>query len=485
VRIPRNPGIPSLALAVLLLAQVLSAAEKRPPNIVLILTDDLGWSDLTCQGGDLVETPNIDRLAREGVRFSQAYAMSVCSPSRAMLLTGRHAVRTGITVWIEKALNRPANARPLEAPSRHDLDLSEVTIAERLHTAGYLTALIGKWHLGDGAHAPETQGFDINIGGTHWGAPPTYWWPYRGMMESRSPAGELRKTEFRYVPDLQFGRPGEYLTDRLTDEALNVIDRARGQPFFVYLAHYGVHIPLEAKTGDIDHFAAALRPGMHHQNVTYAAMIKNLDDNVGRMLTHLKARGLDQNTVVIFTSDNGGYIGKPRGQQAPVTSNAPLRSGKGSLYEGGIRVPLIMRWPGVTAVGKVCEEPVWLADLFPTLAGKDASATAVDGVDLRPLLEKPSGHLSRRDLFFHYPHYYQTTDPVSAIRSGDWKMLEYLEDSRVELFNLADDPSEQVDLAAREPARVAELRSRLDRWRTNSGAWMPGAKAPASIGSAN
>ncbi|MBE7539206.1 MAG: sulfatase [Opitutaceae bacterium] len=463
-------------LAALSAGLVLTAAQNSAPNIVLILADDLGWADLSCQGADVIETPNIDRLAREGVRFNQAYAMSVCSPSRAMLLTGRHAVRVGITVWIERALNRPANAGPFDAPSRHDLDLSEVTLAERLHDAGYLTAIVGKWHLGDGSHAPETQGFDINIGGTHWGAPPTYWWPYRGMMESRSPTGELRRTEFRYVPDLGFGKPGEYLTDRLTDEAMRVMDRAAGQPFFVYLAHYGVHIPLEAKAPDIERAASRIRPGSHHQNATYAAMVRNLDDNVGRVLEHLRQRGLDRNTVVIFSSDNGGYIGKPRGERAATTSNAPLRSGKGALYEGGIRVPLIIRWPGISKAGGVCQEPVWLADLFPTLAGREASATAVDGIDLHPLMRDPTGHLPREALYFHYPHTYQTTRPVSAIRMGDWKLLEYLEDGHIELYNLANDPSEQVDLAARETSRVDQLRARLAQWRVEAGAWMPESK---------
>lgn len=470
-----------VVLSVLLLngGSLLAVTQGSAPNIIVILADDLGWADVGCQGADLIETPHIDRLAGEGVRFSQAYAMSVCSPSRAMLLTGRHAARVGITVWIEKSLNRRSDARLMEAPSRHDLDHAEITLAARLRERGYLTALIGKWHLGDGSHAPETHGFDLNIGGTHWGAPPTYWWPYHGTVESRSPTGELRKTEYRYVPDLGFGTPGEYLTDRLTDEALRVIDRTEGRPFFIYLSHYGVHSPLEAKPADVDYFAARVRPGMRHQNAVYAAMVKALDDNVGRVLAHLRVRGLERNTVVVFTSDNGGYIGQFRTQQTPTTNNAPLRSGKGALYEGGIRVPLIVRWPGVTVTGGVCNEPVWLADLFPTLVG-GAADSAVDGVDLQPLLKTPSGHLGREALYFHYPHYYQTTTPVSAVRAGDWKLLEYHEDGRTELYHLASDPSEQVDLAAREPARTAEMLARLTRWRAETGARMPEPNSPVA-----
>jgi arylsulfatase A len=445
-----------------------AAAEK--PNIVLILADDLGWADLGCYGADLHETPHLDRLAAEGVRFTQTYAMSVCSPSRAALLTGQHAARLHITIWAEGSLQGPTNRKLLQADSRHDLPHSETTLAKYLQGAGYLTALVGKWHLGGASYFPETHGFDVNIGGTHWGAPQTYWWPYRGE-------GRFGQ-EFRYVPHLEFGKPGEYLPDRLTDEALRVIDRAAGRPFFLYLAHHAPHTPIEAKAEDVNHFAERLRPTMKHQNPVYAAMVKSLDESVGRVLAHLKQRDLDRNTIVVFTSDNGGYIGTDRksGQRVPVTNNAPLRSGKGSLYEGGIRVPLLIRWPGVTPAGAECHEPVVLMDLFHTLCAATSvslPAAGADGLDLAPLLKNPAAKLNREALYFHYPHYYETTTPVSAVRAGDWKLLEYLEDRRIELFNLRDDPGERTDLAAQMPEKAAELSARLHAWRRSVGAAMP------------
>lgn len=440
------------------------------PNIVLILADDLGWADLGCYAADLHETPNLDRLAREGVRFTDAYAMSVCSPTRATLMTGKHAARLRITIWSEGSREGPKNRKLLQAESRHDLPHTESTLASHLQTAGYVTALVGKWHLGDARHYPETHGFDINIGGTLWGAPQTFFWPYRGSGRYGS--------ELRYVPHLEFGSPGEYLTDRLTDEALSVIDRAGKQPFFLYLAHHAVHTPIEAKADDTKHFEQRQRVGLNHQNAVYAAMVKSLDDSVGRVLDHLQARRLDQNTIVIFASDNGGFVGmqKTNGVTAPVTNNAPLRSGKGSLYEGGTRVPLIVRWPGVTPQGAVCSEPVILTDLFPTCvhaARLPPLPQASDGVDLTPLLNDPAAKLERDALFFHYPHYYHNTTPVGAIRARDWKLLEYFEDDHVELYNLAKDLSEQHDLAAKMPAKTDELRQRLHTWREAVDAAMP------------
>jgi arylsulfatase A len=451
-----------------------SESVAATPNVLIILADDLGWADLGCYGADLHETPNLDRLAREGVRFTDAYAMSVCSPTRATLMTGKHAARLRITIWSEGSLDGPKNRKLLQAESHHDLPHTETTLAKHLQTAGYLTALVGKWHLGDARHYPETHGFDMNIGGTLWGAPETFFWPYRG-------SGRFGK-EFRYVPHLDFGRPGEYLTDRLTEEALSVIDRAGKQPFFLYLAHHAVHTPIEAKAADIEHFKDKQHTRLNHKNVPYAAMLKSLDDSVGRILDHLQTRGLGQNTVVIFASDNGGYVGmeKTNGRSAPVTNNAPLRSGKGSLYEGGIRVPLIVRWPGVTPQGTVCREPVILTDLFATCiqaAGLPPVPQASDGVDLVPLLKDPAAKLERDALFFHYPHYYHNTTPVSAIRSRDWKLLEYFEDDRVELYNLNDDLAEQHDLAGTMPDKSRELRDRLHAWRQTVDAAMPKANS--------
>jgi arylsulfatase A len=455
-----------------------ASADPAParPNILFILADDMGWADLGCYGADLHETPNIDRFAAESVRFTQACAMSVCSPSRAALMTGKHAARLRFTIWAEGAIEGgPKTRKLLEAPSISNLPHSEKTIASYLQSAGYLTALVGKWHLGDWEHYPETHGFDVNIGGTNWGAPQTFFWPYSGSG--------LYGPEFRYIPHLEYGKPGEYLTDRLTDEAIKVMDHAGDKPFFLYLAHHAVHTPIEAKAGDIQHFTEKLRPGMNHQHPIYAAMTKNLDDNVGRVLAHLKERGLDRNTVVIFASDNGGYVGtegqhglKADGRPVPVTNNAPLRSGKGALYEGGIRVPLIIRWPGVTPAGASSEEPVVLTDLFQTLlgaAGLPPSADATDGLDLKPVLKDPAAKLDREALYFHYPHYYHTTTPVSAIRARDWKLLEFFEDNHAELYNLRDDPSEAHDLAAQMPDKAAALRERLHAWRESVNAALP------------
>lgn len=476
----RVPGVTArfvLGLGPLLLTLVAGIGQVHahpPPNVLLVLADDLGWTDLASYGSDLHETPHLDRLAREGVRFTQAYAPSpVCTPSRASLLTGLAPARLRMTVWSEGALSPPTRHRLREAPSHPNLPHTHTTVATRLQGAGYLTALVGKWHLGNADHAPETHGFDVNIGGTHWGAPQSFFWPYRGRGRFGA--------EFRYVPHLDFGQPGEYLTDRLTDEALRVIDHAARsrQPFFLLLAHHAPHTPIEAKEPDIAHFQARLRPGLIHRNPVYAAMIRSLDDSVGRLLAGLETRGLHTNTVVLFASDNGGYLGTDRRQSIPVTTNAPLRSGKGTLYEGGLRVPLLVRWPGVTPPGSTCRQPVLLTDLAPTLAtlaGLPAPTDPpADGLDLSPLLRNPSRTLRRETLFFHYPHYYHAppSAPASALRSGPWKLIEHLEDQRLELYHLDDDPSETRDLAADHPATVSDLRQRLHAWRASVGAAMP------------
>ncbi|MDP3072930.1 MAG: sulfatase [Opitutaceae bacterium] len=446
-----------------------ASASSQRPNIVFILADDLGWADLGCYGADLHETPHLDRLAHEGVRFTRAYAMSVCTPTRAAILTGKHAARLHLTVWRESSVEREAQApksrRKLLPPvTVHNLPHSEMTIAEALKAVGYLTFHVGKWHLGDADHASETQGFDVNIGGTHWGSPTTFFWPFSGPNAGR---------EFRFVPGLGLGRPGDHLGDRLTDMALRLVDAAGDRPFFLNLWYYDVHTPIEARPESVARYRARVKPGLHQQNPDYAAMLARLDENVGRVLAHLERRGLAGRTLVVFASDNGGYIGGYQGR--PVTTNTPLRSGKGSLYEGGIRVPLIARLPGVTPPGAVCETPVLCTDFFRTfaeLAGADGG-TASDGMSLLPLLRAPRATLPRDALFFHYPHYYATTSPASAVLAGDWKLLEYFEDNRAELFNLRDDPGEHHNRAADSPDRAAELRARLHVWRSEVGAQMP------------
>ena len=452
-------------------AASLSAAPAPPPNIVLILADDLGWSDLGCYGSDLHLTPNIDALARSGMRFNQAYSASpVCSPTRASILTGKNPARLGMTIWREGSLRPPDPKLPLlTAPSIHDLPPTEITLAEALKDKGYLTALIGKWHLGDADHSPQANGFDINIGGTHWGAPQTFFYPYSGSKRFGG--------EFRHVPGLHFGHEGEYLTDRLTSEALRVIDHAAARPFFLYLAHHAPHTPIEGKPDVVRRYQERIKQGMRHRNAAYAAMVESLDDSVGRVRAHLKSKNLDRNTLIIFTSDNGGYINAFDGQ--PVTDNHPLRSGKGSLYEGGIRVPLIFNGPGVARPGSSSNVPVVSTDLYRTIldaAGLSASSgyrAAIDSSTLQPLLRQPSATLVRNELFFHYPHYYSTTSPVSALRQGDWKLIEYYEGPRTELFNLASDPDESDNIAALHPDITSKLRASLQTWRTDTGARLP------------
>ncbi len=449
------------------------AAPRRRPNVILILADDLGWSDTTPYGADLHETPHLERLARASVRFTRAYAASpVCSPTRASIQTGKYPARLGITIWREGALRPPTRRRVITPQVEANLRHEEFTLAEALHEAGYFTIHIGKWHLGGAEHYPETQGFDVNLGGTVWGAPATYFWPYRG------PFGQAR--EYRYVPGLHTGRTGEYLTDRLTDEALRMMDAAGDRPFFLNLCYHTVHTPIEGKPELVERYQARLGPNLRHRNAAYAAMVHSLDENVGRVLAYLDRRGLASDTIVLFTSDNGGYVNEYRGRQ--VTDNHPLRSGKGSLYEGGIRVPLLVRAPGAAA-GRRCDEPVCSIDFYATLleltgvSGDPKQNAAMDGVSFAPLLRNPEARLAREELYFHYPHYYPTTTPVSALlrREGDreWKLLYYFEDAKVELYDLARDPGESRDLASEFPQAAQRLRARLEAWWKAVGAPLP------------
>lgn len=434
-----------------------------PPrmNIVFILADDLGGVDLGCYGADLHETPHIDRLARQGMRFTNAFsAAPVCSPTRASIMTGKHPARLRMTIWSEGAINPPRDRKPLPASSSPDLPLAEVTIAERLRDRGFRSASVGKWHLGGPIHYPEAQGFDVNIGGSLWGAPPTYFYPYRGALDNTK--------EIRYVPGLSGGKTGEYLTDRLTDEGVRFLQSCAGEPFFLYLAHHSPHTPIEAKAEKIEKYKSRIRPSMQHRNATYAAMLESLDEGVGRILAEIDRLGQTDRTIVVFTSDNGGLVNPNRDEA--VTDNAPFRSGKGTLHEGGIRTPLIVRWPGVTHAGSTSEEMVVSTDLNPTLLGDSAST---DGLSLLPLLNGSAKQLSRDALFFHYPHYYPTTTPVSAIRTREWKLLHYYEDGHDELYHLRQDPSETQNRAAAEPERAADLRRRLEAWLQESGARKP------------
>jgi len=446
-----------------------SVAAQQQPNFLFILVDDMGWADLGAYGSDLHRTPRIDALAAEGLRFTDAYSASpVCSPTRASIMTGKHPAKLHMTVWREAAKRPPLN-RPLLAPITEDrLPHDEVTIAEVLHDAGYMTAHVGKWHLGTAEYYPQTQGFDYNVGGTLWGAPQTFFYPYSG---SQTFSG------LRYVPHLGGGQEGEYLTDRLTSEAIRILQNERGKPFFMHLAFHTVHTPIEGKPADVDRYRQEIREGMRHRNPHYAAMVHSLDENVGRVLDALDDLGVADHTVVILTSDNGGYVNEFDGMQ--VTDNSPLRSGKGSLYEGGIRVPAIVRWPGVTQSGAETDVPISSIDYYRTilsvagLTGDREHNRTVDGIDLTPVLRDPGHTPDRAALYFHYPHYYATTTPVSALRVGHWKLLRYYEDSRTELYDLAEDLGERRNLASEEPEITTALTERLEAWWDRMGAQHP------------
>jgi len=425
-------------------------APLPQPNVVLILADDLGWTDLTCYGSDFYETPHIDRLAREGVKFTQAYsACTVCSPTRSAILTGKYPARLHVTDWIPGL--PPENPKLLVPDWTKYLALEENTIADALRSKGYTTASIGKWHLGGEEYYPQKHGFDINIAGSSAPSPPSYFAPYK-------------------IATLPDGPKGEYLTDRQAEEAARFLQQYKDKPFFLYLPLFAVHTPIQGKQALIEKYRAKRHPGQKQTNAIYAAMIESMDDAVGRVRRTLEELKLAERTIVIFASDNGGRV--------PTTSNYPLRVGKGACYEGGTRVPLIVHWPGVTKPGVVSETPVISMDLYPTvleMAGvKDARS--LDGVSLVPLL-RGDGTFTREALFWHYPHYqhYQLggTTPYGAIRAGEFKLIEFFDDMRVELYNLRDDVGERRDLAPKMAAKVDELRARLHAWRKEVGAQMP------------
>lgn len=431
-------------------AAALAAARRRAPNIIFILMDDLGWADVGCNGSTFYETPHIDRLAREGVRFTNAYAAApVCSPTRASIMTGKYPARLGLTNYLPGKHPLP-NSRMIGTEQVQMLPHAETTLAEGLRAAGYHTGHVGKWHLGEKGFWPEDQGFDVNIGGTMSGMPRSHFYP-----------------QWQDNPPL-VGKPGEYLTDRLTDEAEQFVRSHRDRPFFLYLAHYAVHVPIEAKMEMAGKYRRKLKPGQAQNDPVYAAMIESMDQSVGQMMALVDELNLAGETLVIFTSDNGG-LSAPEWKLKPVTSNAPLREGKGHLYEGGIRVPLVVRGPGVRR-GAVCDAPVSSVDFYPTLV-KDGRP--VDGGDITPLLST-ADRPAERTLFWHYPHYSnQLGKPASAVRRGDFKLIEFHEDGHAELYHLKEDVGETRDLSRSMPAKTRELRAALNQWRAEVGAKMP------------
>ena len=449
-----------LGLGLLLSLSVLAACsgggsrESVSPNVVLVLVDDLGWMDLGCQGSTLYESPRIDALAAEGTRFTQAYSnCPVCSPSRAALMSGQNPGRVGFTGHIT-AIGRhryPESGAIVPPDDFMHLRREVVTVAEALREAGYVSASIGKWHLGDEPYWPTTQGFDTNVAGHTHGSPASYFFPYRKPEQTWNPD----------MPNLDLSESGEgeYLTDRLTDEAVAFIDANQDRPFFLYLSHYAVHTPLEARQDLISKYEAKIAAGADGKNAVYAAMVETVDRSVGRVLDKLDELGLDERTVVAIASDNGGL--------ASVTDNAPLRAGKGHLYEGGIRVPLIIRWPGHGVPGSLVHEPVTNADIYPfitNLAGLDADRyPAPDARDLGRLIEL--GAWQPRDLIWYYPHYSpQASAPGAAILSAGYKLIEFYDPPSVELYHLDSDISEERNLADRIPRKTEELRSLLNAW---------------------
>lgn len=453
--------------AVALVTAPLFAQDPLHPNIVLILADDLGWTDLGCQGSDFYRTPHLDALAREGVRCRQAYsACTVCSPSRAALLTGQHPARLQVTDWIPGCGS--AN-KPLQEPAWRKHLPSEVHILpELLKSAGYRTGIIGKWHLGGGASAPDQRGFDAVFGAGEMGGPSTYFSPY-------------------HLPHVDEGPQGEYLTERLGREAVRFLQTAPPQqPFFLYLAHYAVHLPLQAPADAVADCAARVQPQARHQNPTYAAMVEALDRTVGDVLTALELRGLAASTLVIVTSDNGGVVEHFRERPATgmfsITSNAPARGGKGMPWDGGVRVPLLARWPGHLPAGRLDDTPSISMDLFSTvMAAAHVQLPAqgtYDGINLLPHWTGQA--TSHRDtLYWHYPHYHAYgATPYSALRWHDWRLLETFEDQHLALYDLHRDPGETQDVAKQFPDVTAELHQRLIAWRKDVGAQLPTRTAP-------
>ncbi len=461
-----------LFLGWLLAAIILSTAPPSlaaRPNFVFFLVDDLGYRDIGAYNREtFYETPHVDRLAAEGMRFTQGYAACpVCSPSRFAIMTGRYPSRADATDWFTGR----KSGRFLPAELRSYMPLEEVTLAEALREGGYKTAFLGKWHLGPTPkYWPENQGFDINVGGHDRGSPPGgYFSPYKN-------------------PRLASGPKGEHLPIRLAEEANRIIDKWSDQPFLLYLSFYSVHTPLQAPRGLIDKYRKkAQRLGLDKQpafadeeqvwpvdkprkvrivqaHATYAAMVESMDRAVGMVLQKLKDLGLEENTVVCFTSDNGGLATS----EGSPTSNLPLRGGKGWLYEGGIREPYIIKWPGVTEAGSTCDTPVTGTDFYPTIlemAGLPLRPQQhLDGVSLVPLLRQ-SGDLAPRPLFWHYPHYAnQGGFPGAVIRRGPWKLIERFEDGRVHLYNLENDLGERHDVSDDHAERVAAMRRELHRW---------------------
>lgn len=439
-------------------ANTASNSTHSKPNIIMIVIDDLGWSDVGYnQTTDYFETPNIDALAQQGLRFDQAYAGAAnCAPSRAVLMSGQYGPRHGVYTVSPSDRGNAKTRKLIPIKNKRGISTDVITIGESLKTAGYTTGTFGKWHLGAD---PDKQGFDVNVGGSHQGMTFHYFSPYQ-------------------LPNIEDGPKGEYLTERLTTEVIDWVKSSKDQPFFAYVPYYTVHTPYQAVVDKVNKYHE--KGIKSKREATYAAMVEHMDDNVGRIFDMLDSEGLAENTVVIFTSDNGGY----RMSSFPT----PLRGGKGSYYDGGLRVPLIVRWPEKVKPG-LDHTPVINADFYPTLvnlANADQPNQVLDGVDLTAHLLGQQD-IAERDLFWHFPVYLQAhhaptdqgqdplfrTRPGSAMRSGDWKLIQYFENNEFELYNLANDLAEQNNLAAQQPQKVAQLKAKLQAWQQQIGADIP------------
>lgn len=457
-----RPSIPAFLFAFLLLSLPTLYGESSPPNIILLYADDLGYTDLSCQGSDYYRTPNIDRLASEGMTFTHAYAAAAnCAPSRASLMTGLYTPRHGVFTVGNSDRGKAAHRRLIPVTNQTVLTRTLPTMAQVLKKAGYQTAVAGKWHL---SKDPIPYGFDTNFGGLQWGAPKSYFSPYRN-------------------PNLKDGPKGEHLPARLAQEICSWINLAhkKDNPFFVYFPLYSVHTPIQARQDLTAKYEG--RSGTHHRNAKYAAMIEAMDLGVGKILDLLDKLEIAEDTVVVFTSDNG-----PHG----AFSNAkPLRGSKGMFYEGGIREPFLIRWPGKIKASSRLETPIHQIDLLPTFAaiGKADPPEKLDGVDLSPLLQ--GNPIPDRSLFWHFPAYLQgygkdlgspfqnfRTTPCGVVRHGEWKLIEYFEDGALELYNLQEDPSEKKNRSAENPQIRDELHSLMKSWRKQTKAAIPRKKNP-------
>ena len=465
-RFSRRDFLKSLGMGAALLAvpeQIFAAESKRKLNFVFILIDDMGWKDLGCYGASFFETPNIDRLAAQGMRFTNGYAAcAVCTPTRVSILTGKYPARTHNDGHIRPDLAPyPKGSGKLINPQfRQWLEPSEVTIAEALQTGGYVSASIGKWHLGEQSgpqYRPQNQGFSRVVLSQHHGDM-NYFYPF------------VDREKWPYAGPLP-GKPGDYLPDRLTDEALKFIEDSRDKPFFLYLSHWSVHKPWQAKKDKIAKYEAKKeKQGETIIDPVYAAMVESVDESVGRVMAKLQETGIAERTVVIFMADNGS--------DKKVTSMSPLRGQKSLYYEGGIPVPFIIKAPGLTRPGSQCHEPVISTDFYPTMleiAGLPPKPKQHrDGVSLVPLLKASKSSLGRKAIYWHFPLYHgRGCTPCSAVRAGDYKLIEYFEDYRIELYNLKDDIGEQNDLSKTNPAKADELRKMLHQWRKDVDAQIP------------